>query len=298
MTFNLDRFREFCADDRATMVARACRDESRLQVFACSHELGCQPLGEDELVLRRLDPATRDALGVFYADHTSAALFIVEHEPGLVLAPPSEWESLYAEVEEWWRNAVDELEDDERLTLESALVFGLVPQAATYFLLPRAGERQGKVVMFCHDGLELIAVGDSFSAFVAAIPDRAVSWFAGDIRYAPVEPGGQFYPVAYRPRGIERPTQKVVRIWLESENHADPENLTFRETTPSGVTVRSPAGHDYDLVVELYPNDEASVSILSDEAHHLYVRGHGAMRALGTLLAGDVANVEVENEVG
>lgn len=198
MTMDLKRFREFCAHESSTIVAHACRDESRSEVFACSHELGDQPLGEDELVLKRLDPAARKALGQFYSEHASAALFIVDFKPGIWLAPPSEWESLAAEVDDWWRDAAADMEDDERMTLESAVPFGRIPNAATYFLLPLAGSLSGNVVMFCHDGLELIKLADSVTEFLEAIPEHGIEWISADVRYIPGDRLEQFFPVTYR----------------------------------------------------------------------------------------------------
>lgn len=296
--FDLRQLLDFCSDSSGTIVGRACHDENDEKVFPCRHILGDTPTPNDLLVLDRLEPTIRESLERLFSTHKEVGLFVVDDEPGIVLASPHSWESLADEIGEWWHPARDELDPETVSALESAIVFGKVTSAATYFALIRSGELRGQVAVFAGPGLELFSIADSFDAFMRDLPRRGVEWMATDVRYRALDSAKQYLPIAYRKNGIAAASVRVVRVRFESEGTAAVTRLEITETTEDEVTVSAPSGRRYSLVIELYKNDEASIDVGDANDMIVYARGHGAMRLHSRLGSGDTFSAEVLTRPG
>ncbi|MFN3712019.1 MAG: hypothetical protein ACK4SX_00015 [Alcanivoracaceae bacterium] len=104
------------------------------------------------------------------------------------LAHPYEWESLENNFRLW----LDDLDDDERAELlpdwlEDAVVIGEIPSSGNYFLFPIAGDHQGKVFEFEHDGFEFIEAGTnlySFIDYLCTVTDRLIANVRSHTRYS------------------------------------------------------------------------------------------------------------------
>jgi hypothetical protein len=278
-----------------TMLARACSDDGREGEWPCSHAFGAEPDADDLLALQALDAEARTALMPLYAVHAGAHLFVVDAAPGIVLAPAREWNELAAEMAVWWRGFdLDDIDDDLRRMLDSAVVFGGIDGAATYFVLVQAGELKGHVALFSHDGLELISLAPSFAEFLQAIPERGADWISADVRYLGQDALDQYYPVAFRPGGKALPARYTLRIAIESRGSANTARHEFAESTDSEVEVVAPSGNRYSLVVEFLDDCGASLSIDADDGESsFYFSGSGTMKIQAQFAAGDIFNGDI-----
>ena len=239
----------------------------------------------------------RNTLAALYGRYASASLFVVEHEPGLVLESPAQWQNLFAEVREWWGDVIDEEEEQDLATsLGSAIFFGRIPSAATYFCLVMDGELAGQVAMFSGPGLEFAPIAESFEHFLGALPARAIHWIGPDVRYDHADLGGQHYPIAYVALGLDVAPRKVARVSLESGNSQKIARFEYEKTLDNGAEIDAPSGNRYRIVVEFYDDDEASISIDDENALYVFVRGFGSMRMQARLRDTDVANVSVSGD--
>jgi len=203
MGFDFEKFEDFCSAEHATMLARECGSPTVETILPCRHELegGQNSLASKELA-ELLPEHVLAQFEVFYSHHASAKLFVVEDEAGVYLAPPKEWPSLFHEAHEWWHQAVDELEDDERSLLQSAVVFGRIPRSATFFLLASNDAFPG-VFLFTGPGLEIRRIADSFGDLLEKMPSEGLGWMRPDVRYCYDDRGLQFHPVEYREKHKE-----------------------------------------------------------------------------------------------
>lgn len=278
-----------------TVVAHSCGDDSREDAWPCTHEFGVLPSTADLHVLQSLDDATRDAVSALYASHAGARFFVVDNWPGLILAAPHEWQDLAEEMAVWWCEFDEgELDEDLREMLDSALVFGGIEGAATYFVLVRAGELNGHVALFSHDGMELISLSPSFADFLGMIPTKGIDWIASDVRYLGRDSIDQYYPVAFRPGGEVQPARYTLRIAIESRGSANIVRREFFESTDTEVDIIAPSGAHYSLVVEFQDDCSASLSIDADDGESsFYFSGSGTMKIQAQFAAGDIVNGDI-----
>jgi hypothetical protein len=278
-----------------TIVARSCSDDAREGEWACTQEFGAAPGADDLRVLQSLDEAARSALSTLYAVHAGARLFVVDGVPGLVLAPPQEWSELAEEMAVWWREFdSDDIDDELREMLDSALVFGGIESSATYFVLVRAGELKGHVALFSHDGLELISLAPSFADFLRLIPLQGIDWIHADVRYLGRDAIEQFYPIAYRPGGKVQPARFTLRIAIESSGFANTVRHEFLESTDTEIDIAAPSGNRYSLVVEFHDDCSASLSIDAEDGESsFYFSGSGTMKIQAQFAAGDIVNGDI-----
>lgn len=296
MPFEPEAFRRFCLDSAAQMIAAACGDEKTRISVPCLHGIGGALSAADESAFDDIDPATREELLRFYGQFAAADLFVVDEEPGLELTRPGNWDALAGEIRDWWGGAADELEDDLVVMLNDAIVFARIPGAATYFCLVRSGELAGQVALFSGPGLEFAPVADSFGDFLAALPTKGVRWISTDVRYESEDVADQFYPIEYRPSiGAAPMAGRVVRVALESASSRKIARYEYTSTLENGADIRSPAGHTYSIVVELYQDNETSIDISDDNSLYVFVRGFGNMDIQARLRDGDVANIAVNS---
>jgi hypothetical protein len=125
----------------------------------------------------------------FYETFGSLTLFSdpETQEAARVIAAPSDWNSLRADLSGWFEDISDD-ERDEYLPewIDSSLVIGETPRSGNYILMPTTGSEAGRVFEFDHDGFEFSEVGENIIDYVekSITPDaRRLSDFASHMRF-------------------------------------------------------------------------------------------------------------------
>ncbi len=283
-----------------TIVAHGCSEEGKAGEWPCSHEFGEAPNVCDQQALQNLDAVSREALLPLYSAHSGGRFFVVDGAPGIVLAAPAEWNELAEEMSVWWREFdEDDIEADLREMLGSALVIGGIEGSATYFVLVRAGELNGHIALFCHDGMELISLAPSFAEFLGLLPAKGIDWMHADVRYFSKETLDQYYPVAFRPGGRIQPSRYTLRVAIESRGSANTARYEFVESTDTEVEIVAPSGNRYSLVVEFQDDCSASISIDAEDGESsFYFSGSGTLKVQSQFAAGDIFNGDIALRVG
>jgi len=154
-----------------------------------------------ETLLQRLRNVPQVA--AFYERYGSVELYCdtVGVDSAFRIANPDEWSSIREEFTEW----LDMLDPDEAQELlpdwiDNYIAIGRVPGAASYFLVPMAGDFMGHVFEFDHDGFEFTHRGDfdAFLGYLATVDARLLRDILAHTRYSDGETDAQWMPLEYK----------------------------------------------------------------------------------------------------
>lgn len=99
----------------------------------------------------------------FYFDKASG-------DSGRYIAPPSEWEELMGEFQDWMDSVEDDdFEDSMPEWISSCVVVGETPHSGNYILVATEGDVAGHVFEFDHDGFEFFEVAEDIGSYVSKL---------------------------------------------------------------------------------------------------------------------------------
>ncbi len=142
-----------------------------------------QVTGDDrEIIQQQAGGASQ--LVEFYEEFPSLRLYCDTNSSSSAyyLARPRKWEQLKQEFMGWIRMLHDESSHGALPEwLDSAIVFGEIPEASNYLLMPTSGGEAGKVFLFEHNDFTFAEQAASFEAYIGKLISPDSSLFA-DIR--------------------------------------------------------------------------------------------------------------------
>lgn len=165
--------------------------------------------GLDEELLDGLQQQIGDLpeLISLYSKYGDIRLYIGEYADKCIgkpsafyIAHPDVWNELKQSFLDWI-----EMEDNpsyfpEWVQKEEYVVFGEIPNSGNYFVVSTAGEDNGKIFEFEHDGFKFVERGNTMQAFIDWISepnDELINYICGHTRYSDGTIDTQWLPYKY-----------------------------------------------------------------------------------------------------
>jgi hypothetical protein len=191
---DLKKLEDFLARDNQRFVCYAAAttdSEAEKCTVQIEHEVGLSLTGDDQEVLKEQGGAIVQ-LVEFYTEFPSLRLYCDTNSSSsaFYLARPRKWAQLKQELMSWIRMLHDESSHGALPGwLDSALVFGEIPETSNYLLMPTEGDEAGKVFMFEHSSFEFMEKSTNFERFVEKITTPSPKLFEEIRRYTQYSDG-------------------------------------------------------------------------------------------------------------
>jgi len=176
---NLKHLEDFLARENQRFVCYAAADEPEATCeVQIEHVVGASLTGDDQQALAAQTGAATELVG-FYREFPSLRLYCDTNSSSsaFYLARPRKWDQLKQELMSWIRMLHDEATHGALPDwLGDAVVFGEIPEASNYLLMPSAGPDAGKVFLFDHSDLTFTEQAPGFVAYLEKIttPDAGL----------------------------------------------------------------------------------------------------------------------------
>ncbi len=180
---NLKHLEDFLAHENQRFVchaAAAADDATEQFTVQIEHVVGASLTGDDQQALEAQHNAC-DQLVAFYREFPSLRLYCDTNSSSsaFYLARPRKWDQLKQELLSWIRMLHDE-DTHGALPgwLDSAVVFGEIPEASNYLVMPTEGDDASKVFLFEHGTLTFSEQAGDFPGYVEMITTPTASLLA------------------------------------------------------------------------------------------------------------------------
>ncbi|MEM0952757.1 MAG: hypothetical protein AAGI24_01345 [Pseudomonadota bacterium] len=171
---DLKQLEDFLARENQRFIcyAAASADEPAEKFQAqIEHVVGASLTGDDQQALA-LQAGAVQQLDAFYHEFPSLRLYCDTNSSSsaFYLARPRKWEQLKQELMSWVRMLHDEATHGALPDwLDNAVVFGEIPEASNYLLMPTTGPDAGKVFLFEHQTQSFTEQAEDFLSYLAKI---------------------------------------------------------------------------------------------------------------------------------